>query len=110
LNKKEERGKTMEVFQVLFVKNFQGFRNHFSFNASFPKKLLQSKNISIFMTSILQISLLALIAVSFALVVGVPVVFATPNGWSENKGIVFSGLSLWLLLVFAVGIFNSFVI
>lgn len=74
------------------------------------KKLLQSKNISIFMTSILQISLLALIAVSFALVVGVPVVFATPNGWSENKGIVFSGLSLWLLLVFAVGIFNSFVI
>jgi photosystem II PsbZ protein len=43
-------------------------------------------------------------------VVGVPVVFATPNGWSENKGIVFSGLSLWLLLVFAVGIFNSFVI
>lgn len=74
------------------------------------KKLLQSKNISIIMTSILQISLLALIAVSFALVVGVPVVFATPNGWSENKGVVFSGLSLWLLLVFAVGIFNSFVI
>jgi hypothetical protein len=33
-------------------------------------KLLQSKNISIFMTSILQISLFALIAVSFALVVG----------------------------------------
>ena len=73
-------------------------------------KLLQCKNTSIFMTSILQLSLFALIAVSFALVVGVPVVFATPNGWSENKGIVFSGLSLWLLLVFAVGIFNSFVI
>ncbi len=72
--------------------------------------LLQSKNFKHFMTSVLQISLLALIAVSFALVVGVPVVFATPNGWSENKGIVFSGLSLWLLLVFAVGIFNSFVI
>ena len=80
------------------------------FSKPLSKKLLQSKNISINMTSILQISLLALIAVSFALVVGVPVVFATPNGWSENKGIVFSGLSLWLLLVFAVGIFNSFVI
>lgn len=62
------------------------------------------------MTSILQIALLALIAVSFALVVGVPVVFATPNGWSENKGIVFSGLSLWVLLVFTVGICNSFVV
>jgi photosystem II PsbZ protein len=62
------------------------------------------------MTSILQIALLALIAVSFALVVGVPVVFATPNGWSENKGVVFSGLSVWLLLVFTVGICNSFVV
>lgn len=63
-----------------------------------------------FMTSILQIALLALIGVSFALVVGVPVVFATPNGWSENKGVVFSGLSLWVLLVFTVGICNSFVV
>ena len=56
------------------------------------------------MTSILQVALLALIFVSFGLVVGVPVVFATPNGWTENKGVVFSGLSLWLLLVFVVGI------
>ena len=89
--------KTLQFLKIIFSKPLS-------------KKLLQSKNISIHMTSILQISLLALIAVSFALVVGVPVVFATPNGWSENKGIVFSGLSLWLLLVFAVGIFNSFVI
>lgn len=62
------------------------------------------------MTSILQLALFALIVVSFALVVGVPVVFASPNAWSENKSIVFSGLSLWLLLVFTVGVFNSFVI
>jgi len=62
------------------------------------------------MTSILQLALFALVLVSFALVVGVPVVFASPNGWTENKGVVFSGLSLWLLLVFAVGIFNSFVV
>jgi photosystem II PsbZ protein len=62
------------------------------------------------MTLILQTALLALIVVSFALVVGVPVVFASPNGWTENKRVVFSGLSLWLLLVFTVGIFNSFVV
>jgi photosystem II PsbZ protein len=62
------------------------------------------------MTSILQLALFALIVVSFALVVGVPVVFASPNGWTENKGFVFSGLSLWLLLVFTVGVFNSFVV
>nr|ALO63369.1 Z protein of photosystem II [Carteria sp. SAG 8-5] len=62
------------------------------------------------MTSILQLALLALIVVSFGLVVGVPVIFASPNGWTENKRIVFSGLSVWLLLVFVVGICNSFVV
>nr|AXH37933.1 photosystem II Z protein [Chlamydomonas sp. ICE-L] len=62
------------------------------------------------MTSILQLALFALVLVSFALVVGVPVVFASPNGWSENKKVVFSGLSVWLLLVFTVGVFNSFVV
>jgi photosystem II PsbZ protein len=62
------------------------------------------------MTAILQLSLFALILLSFALIIGVPVVFATPNGWSENKRFVFSGVSVWLLLVFAIGVFNSFVI
>ena len=62
------------------------------------------------MTSILQIALLGLVLVSFALVVGVPVVFASPNGWTENKGVVFSGLSVWFLLVFAVGVFSSFAV
>jgi photosystem II PsbZ protein len=62
------------------------------------------------MTSILQLALLALIVVSFGLVVGVPVIFASPNGWTENKRFVFSGLSVWLLLVFVVGICNSFVV
>jgi len=62
------------------------------------------------MTLIFQLLLFALVSVSFLLVVGVPVVFASPNGWSENKGTVFSGLGIWILLVFAVGIFNSFVV
>ncbi len=62
------------------------------------------------MTSILQLALVALILVSFTLVIGVPVVFASPNGWTENKRIVFSGLSIWMLLVFVVGICNSFVV
>ena len=62
------------------------------------------------MTFILQLSLFALIAVSFLLLIGVPVVFASPNGWTENKGVVFSGVGAWFLLVFAVGVLNSFVI
>jgi photosystem II PsbZ protein len=63
-----------------------------------------------FMTLIFQLTLFAFIALSFLLVVGVPVVFASPNGWTENKGTVFSGLGLWLLLVFVVGVLNSFVV
>ena len=62
------------------------------------------------MTFIFQLTLFAFIAVSFGLVVGVPVIFASPNGWTENKGIIFSGVGLWFFLVFAVGILNSFVI
>nr|YP_009773683.1 Z protein of photosystem II [Uronema confervicola]AYQ95290.1 Z protein of photosystem II [Uronema sp. CCAP 334/1]QIZ74163.1 Z protein of photosystem II [Uronema confervicola]QIZ74307.1 Z protein of photosystem II [Uronema sp. FACHB-2429] len=62
------------------------------------------------MTSIFQLTLFALVLFSFVLVVGVPVVFALPNGWTENKRIVLSGLGLWLLLVFVVGILNSFVV
>jgi len=62
------------------------------------------------MLLVFQLTLFALIVVSFLLLVGVPVVFASPNGWSDNKGTVFSGLGIWFLLVFAVGILNSFVV
>ena len=47
------------------------------------------------MTFIFQLTLFALIGLSFLLIVGVPVVFASPEGWTENKRTVFSGLGLW---------------
>jgi len=62
------------------------------------------------MTFIFQSILFAFIVLSFFLVVGVPVVFASPQGWTEYKGTIFSGLGLWVLLIFAVGIFSSFVV
>jgi len=62
------------------------------------------------MLLIFQIVLLALVVLSFLLVVGVPVTFASPEGWSQNKGVVFSGARLWFLLVFVVGTLNSFVV
>ena len=62
------------------------------------------------MTFIFQLTLFAFVALSFVLVVGVPVIFASPNGWTENKRVVFSGVGIWVLLVFALGILNSFVI
>jgi photosystem II PsbZ protein len=62
------------------------------------------------MTFLFQLTLFAFIALSFLLVVGVPVAFASPEGWTANRGTVFSGLGLWILLVFLVGILNSFVV
>nr|WKT07076.1 Z protein of photosystem II [Klebsormidium flaccidum] len=55
-----------------------------------------------------QLSLFALVATSFVLVIGVPVILASPNGWSSSKNIVFSGTSLWIGLVFLVGLLSSF--
>nr|YP_003227060.1 photosystem II protein Z [Bryopsis hypnoides]ACX33739.1 photosystem II protein Z [Bryopsis hypnoides] len=62
------------------------------------------------MILLFQVAVFALISLSFLLVVGVPVAFAYPNGWSENKGTIFSGVGLWFILVFLVGILNSFVV
>jgi len=44
----------------------------------------------------------ALIAISFLLVIGVPIMLASPDGWSNNKNVVFSGASLWIGLIFLV--------
>lgn len=57
-----------------------------------------------------QASLLALIALSFLMVVAVPVVFASPNGWDSNKSFILLGCIIWAALVLLVGILNSFVI
>jgi photosystem II PsbZ protein len=61
------------------------------------------------MLFIFQLTLLAFIGLSLALVIGVPVLLASAEGWSSSKGLVFSGSALWILLVFVVGALNSFV-
>lgn len=63
-----------------------------------------------YMMIIFQLVVLAFIALSFLLVVGVPVTFASPDSWSQNKGLILSRSGLWLILVFVVGILNSFVV
>lgn len=62
------------------------------------------------MTAIFQLALLAFIGVSFALTVAVPVVFASPNGWTENRGFVFSGVGVWFFFLLSLAVLNSFVI
>jgi photosystem II PsbZ protein len=62
------------------------------------------------MLFVFQFIAFSLVALSFLLAVGVPVVFASPEGWSQNKSLVLSGTGLWFLLVIVVGILNSFVV
>jgi len=62
------------------------------------------------MLFLFQFLLFALIFLSFALIIGVPVVLATPNGWSSSKNIVFAGTTGWLFLVFLIGALNSCVV
>ncbi|MDJ0697406.1 MAG: photosystem II reaction center protein PsbZ [Mastigocoleus sp. MO_167.B18] len=62
------------------------------------------------MTILFQISLLALVALSFVMVIGVPVAYATPQNWVESKKLLWIGSGIWIVLVVLVGILNFFVI
>ena len=57
-----------------------------------------------------QLALLALILVSFLMVIAVPVVFASPNGWNENKNYILLGAGVWTALVLVIGALNYFVV
>nr|AOP19115.1 photosystem II protein [Halimeda discoidea] len=60
------------------------------------------------MNLLFQLTVFSFIAFTILLVIGVPVVFAGNYGNSKNT--LSTGIGIWFLLVFAVGIFNSFVV
>ncbi|MFH7029617.1 MAG: photosystem II reaction center protein PsbZ [Heteroscytonema crispum UTEX LB 1556] len=62
------------------------------------------------MTILFQIALVALVFVSFVMVVGVPVAYATPQNWVESKKLLWVGSAVWFALVLVVGILNFFVV
>ena len=62
------------------------------------------------MVGILQLLVSMLILLSFALVVGVPVILVSPGEWEKSKNLVFTGAGLWFGLVIITAAFNSFVI
>lgn len=62
------------------------------------------------MSIIFQISLAALVILSFVMVVGVPVAYASPQNWDQSKNLLFIGSGVWTLLVVLVGILNFFVV
>lgn len=62
------------------------------------------------MTIIFKIALLALVLMSFVMVIGVPVAYATPQNWVESKKLLWVGSGAWFVLVVLVGILNFFVV
>ncbi|WP_448561163.1 photosystem II reaction center protein PsbZ [Trichothermofontia sp.] len=61
------------------------------------------------MTIVFQIALAALVLLSFAMVVWVPVAYALPTNWDQSKQLIFIGSGLWVALVILVGVLNYLV-
>ncbi|UZQ54045.1 photosystem II reaction center protein PsbZ [Trichothermofontia sichuanensis B231] len=61
------------------------------------------------MTIVFQIALAALVLLSFAMVVWVPVAYASPTNWDQSKQLIFIGSGLWVALVILVGVLNYLV-
>jgi len=62
------------------------------------------------MSILFQFSLLALVLLSFVMVVGVPVAYASPQNWDQSKSLIFIGSIAWAAMVIVVGVLNFFVI
>jgi photosystem II PsbZ protein len=62
------------------------------------------------MSILFQFVLLALVLLSFAMVIGVPVAYASPQNWDQSKPLIFLGSIVWAILVIVVGILNFLVI
>ena len=57
--------------------------------------------------ALIQLLVFLLILVSFAMVVAVPVILATPGEWEKSQNLVWSGAGLWSALVLLTGALNS---
>ncbi len=62
------------------------------------------------LTILFQFFLAALVIVSFVMIVGVPVAYASPQNWSQSKPLLFIGSGLWIALVLLVGVLNYLVV
>ncbi|MEL6381895.1 MAG: photosystem II reaction center protein PsbZ [Cyanobacteria bacterium J06626_18] len=62
------------------------------------------------MVIIFQVTLLALVLLSFIMVVGVPVAYASPQNWEQSKRFILLGSVVWGVLVVIVGSLNYLVV
>ena len=61
------------------------------------------------MTVVFQLLLAALVFFSFAMIVYVPVAYASPQNWDQSKRLILLGSIIWGSLVVAVGALNFLV-
>lgn len=59
---------------------------------------------------VFNIALFTLVLLSFVMIVGVPVAYASPQNWDQSKKLLFLGSGAWGLLVVVVGILNFLVV
>ena len=62
------------------------------------------------LTILFQLALVALVALSFVMIVGVPVAYATPENWNDSKRLLWLGSAAWFGLVLLVGALNFLVV
>jgi photosystem II PsbZ protein len=62
------------------------------------------------MVFIFNLFLLALVLLSFVLVVGVPVAYASGQNWDESKRLIWLGSGVWIGLVLVVALLNFLVV
>lgn len=64
---------------------------------------------SIALQTLFQLALTALVLLSFVMVVGVPVAYASAQDWDTSKRLITLGSGAWALLVVLVGVLNYLV-
>ncbi|MDS3860142.1 photosystem II reaction center protein PsbZ [Thermosynechococcaceae cyanobacterium BACA0444] len=62
------------------------------------------------MSILFQLALAALVILSFVMVVGVPVAYASPQDWDRSKQLLYIGSGAWIILVLLVGALNFLVV
>jgi photosystem II PsbZ protein len=62
------------------------------------------------MVFIFDLALLVLVVLSFILVIGVPVAYASGQNWEQSKRLIWLGSIVWIALVLVVASLNFLVV
>ncbi len=62
------------------------------------------------MVFIFDLALLVLVVLSFMLIVGVPVAYASGQNWDQSKRLIWLGSIVWGVLVLVVALLNFLVV